>query len=676
MATMTFRVNDASTDSTNPSVWVTITETSNGALSFTITQENGVIGDLRGVFFDVADESLLSTLKVNANSSDIRIGDDLIRDLGDGSNMNGLTGSDKGYDVGIEIGTAGIGKDDIQGYTFTLSSTARNLTLADFSQVDFGVRLTSVGMISGKRVDSSKLLENTSIALQLANVDAQLSEDTTTSGNVLSGLQLLGSTQITGWNGNAVGSQLVLTSENDTVGVVTLNYDGSYTIDTSMADELSANESIIFDLAYSAKNQDEATSWSTDSASFSIAITGTNDSPVADDDDTGAVSENSVQTGNVLANDSDIDRLDTIQVASLEGGTLGEAILINNGAGANFKLNANGSYILDSSTADALSEGETITQSFTYTLTDNHNATDTATIAVKITGQNDAPEAGDDDAGATTENGVRSGNVLVNDSDIDRLDTLSISAINNATIEPGGSISVELASGAIVTMFANGDYHYDTNGAFTGLLASETSGDSFTYTVSDGHGGFDTAVVNLQIRGEGSDDLPVVDTPIDNDSLPTDMFPAMAQDISNVVLYLDDGNSATGIMKIKLQPEGLSIRDVDDLKIFDFIQDYAGLLNGNSQLVGISIHAGQEYPNLAGTDMTAQGEGPFFFLLDGESSAAEAIGTRGDHGWTMNWENDDIPLTADAIAMGLNYSLLANQAQTVFTHFNGDMWSL
>ncbi len=655
MATMTFRVNDASTDSTNPSVWVTITETSNGALSFTITQENGVIGDLRGVFFDVADESLLSTLKVNANSSDIRIGDDLIRDLGDGSNMNGLTGSDKGYDVGIEIGTAGIGKDDVLGYTFTLSSTARDLTLADFSQVDFGVRLTSVGMISGKRVDSSKLLENTSIALQLANVDAQLSEDTTTSGNVLSGLQLLGSTQITGWNGNAVGSQLVLTSENDTVGVVTLNYDGSYTIDTSMADELSANESIIFDLAYSAKNQDEATSWSTDSASFSIAITGTNDSPVADDDDTGAVSENSVQTGNVLANDSDIDRLDTIQVASLEGGALGESILINNGAGASFTLNADGTYSLNTSNADALSEGETITQLFTYTLTDNHGSTDTATIAVKITGQNDVPEAGNDDAGTITETGEQSGNVLGNDSDIDRLDTLSISAINNAAIESGGSISVELASGAIVIMFANGDYHYDTNGAFSGLSAGETSNDSFTYTVSDGHGGFDSAVVDIEIRGEGSDDLPVVDTPIDNDSLPMDMFPAMAQDISNVVLYLDDGNSATGIMKIKLQPEGLSIRDVDDLKIFDFIQDHAGLLNGNSQLVGISIHAGQEYPNLAGTDMTAQGEGPFFFLLDGEASAAEAIGTRGDYGWTMNWENDDIPLTPEAIAIGLNY---------------------
>lgn len=667
MATMTFRVNDASTDSTNPSVWVTITEASNGALSFTITQENGVIGDLRGVFFDVADESLLSTLKVNANSSDIRIGDDLIRDLGDGSNMNGLTGSDKGYDVGIEIGTAGIGKDDIQGYTFTLSSTARNLTLADFSQVDFGVRLTSVGMISGKRVDSSKLLENTSIALQLANVDAQLSEDTATSGNVISGLQLLGSTQITGWNGNAVGSQLALTSENDTVGVVTLNYDGSYTIDTSMADELSANESIIFDLAYSAKNQDEATSWSTDSASFSIAITGTNDTPEANDDDAGATTENGVRGGNVLVNDSDIDRLDTIQVTSWEGGALGESILISNGAGASFTLNADGSYSLDSANADALSEGETITQSFTYTLTDNHDATDTATIAVKITGQNDTPEAGDDDTGAITETGEQSGNVLGNDSDIDRLDTLSISAINNAAIESGGSISVELASGAIATMFANGDYHYDTNGAFSGLSAGETSNDSFTYTVSDGHGGFDTAVVNIEIRGEGSDNPPPP---------PVDMFPSMAQNISNIVLYLDDGSSATGIMKIKLQPEGLSIRDVDDLKIFDFIQDHAGLLNGNSQLVGISIHAGQEYPNLAGTDMTAQGEGPFFFLLDGEASAAEAIGTRGDYGWTMNWENDDIPLTPEAIAIGLNYELLASQAQTVFTHFNGDMWAL
>lgn len=678
MATMTFRVDDASTDSTNPAVWVTITEIEHGALSFAVTQEGGVIGDLRGVFFDIADESLLSTLKITANSTDIRIGDDLIRDLGDGANVNGLTGTDKGYDVGIEIGTAGIGKDDIRGYTFTVSSTTRDLTLADFSQVDFGVRLTSVGLLSGKRADSSKLLENTAITLQLANADTQLGEDALVSGNVLSGLQLLGSTEVTGWSGDAVGNQLVLTSESDIVGVVTLNYDGSFTIDTTMADALSVGESINFKLAYSAKNQSEATSWSTDSASFSIVVNGINDEPTANNDEIVSTENTLPISGNILSNDSDIDRSDIINIASWEGGALGESILINNGAGANFTLNADGSYSLDSSNADALSEGETIMQSFVYTVVDNHGATDTTTITVTVTGQNDAPEAGNDDAGAITENDIYDGNVLTNDSDIDRLDTLSISTINGTAIEPGESVNTVLASGAIVTMFANGDYHYDTNGAFSWLPGSETATDSFSYTVSDGHGGFDTADVYIAVTGQVNDAPIEEDIPLEANALPViDMFPTMVQDISNVVLYLNDGDNTTSILKIKLQPEGLNIKDIDDLKIADFIQSHSILLNDNNELVGISIHAGQEYPNLAGTDKTAQGEGAFYFLLDGEASAVEAIGSRTDgNKWSMNWENDDIPLTADALAIGLSYELLASQAQTVFTHFTGGIWSL
>ena len=108
MATMTFKINDSSTSSANPAVWVTITENGNGTLTFQVTQEGGIIGDLRGIFFDVADESILGSLKVMAVSTDIRIGDDAIKDLGDGANMNGLLGSDKGYDVGIEVGAAGI----------------------------------------------------------------------------------------------------------------------------------------------------------------------------------------------------------------------------------------------------------------------------------------------------------------------------------------------------------------------------------------------------------------------------------------------------------------------------------------------------------------------------------------------------------------------------------------
>lgn len=679
MATMTFQINDASTSSTNPAVWVTITENADGTLSFQITQEGGIVGDLRGLFFDVADESILSSLKVIAGSQDIRIGDDSIKDLGDGANMNGLLGGDKGYDIGIEIGTTGIGADDVRSYNFTLDSTARDLTLKDFSNVDFAVRLTSVGVLQGSRADSSKLLENTSAAIDLQGAQVTQDENSTTQGNLLQTVQLAGSETITGWSGGAIGQTIALESHGDIIGSIQLNADGSYVIDSSAADELSEGESIVYDLSYTARNQDEATSWSEDTATFRVVINGVNDGPEARDDSAATAENNQAATGSVLANDSDVDRLDTIAVNSWSGGALGDAGAITDGAGATFTMNADGSYALDASNAEALSEGETITQTFSYTLTDNHGATDTATIQVTVTGTNDGPEANDDDAGSVAENSILQGSVLGNDTDVDRLDVLSVTSVGGVDLDSSGSVTITLESGALVTMHADGTYSYDTNHAFDGLNDGETAADTFSYAISDGHGGTDVATVNLTITGSGS---AVVNDGSDTGSTGggedqgsgggaiLDLFPTMLQNISNVVLYLDDGDNTTDILKVKLQPEGLAIKDVDELQIFDFIADHGELLGVNTQLVGISVHAGQEYPNLAGTDMTAQGEGSFYFLLDDEMPLVEAVGTRDGGQWSWDWSKDDVPLSQEALDVGIDYLLLGQQAQVVFNQFD------
>jgi hypothetical protein len=149
----------------------------------------------------------------------------------------------------------------------------------------------------------------------------------------------------------------------------------------------------------------------------------------------------------------------------------------------------------------------------------------------------------------------------------------------------------------------------------------------------------------------------------------------MLQDISNVVLYLDDGRSDTAVLKVKLQPHGLSIRDVDDLKIGDFLSGHAAELNGNVNLLGLSVHAGQEYPNLAGVDGTAQGEGAFFFLLDGDTPQVKAVGTRDSGKWSWDWNADDVPLDAAALAAGITNELLASQAQIVYETFVNGIWT-
>jgi hypothetical protein len=58
------------------------------------------------------------------------------------------------FDVGLEIGTAGIGSDDIQSVTNIIINGL--ISTRDFTSV--GVRLTSVGALLGSRNDSSKLI--------------------------------------------------------------------------------------------------------------------------------------------------------------------------------------------------------------------------------------------------------------------------------------------------------------------------------------------------------------------------------------------------------------------------------------------------------------------------------------------------------------------------------------
>ena len=176
MSSMTFVVNDTSTGGNNPLVQIDITENPDGTLTFNVTQlvfAGGYLGDLRGLFFDVADESLIGSLSIMGAPTyltEFRQGNDTVADLGQGANMQGLLGSDGGYDVGIEIGTQGIGKNgnDVRSFAFTLDSAARNLTLNDLANVDFGVRITSVGQdidgngtIDTTRNNSSKIGETT-----------------------------------------------------------------------------------------------------------------------------------------------------------------------------------------------------------------------------------------------------------------------------------------------------------------------------------------------------------------------------------------------------------------------------------------------------------------------------------------------------------------------------------
>jgi hypothetical protein len=114
------------------------------------------IGDLRALFLQVIDESILPGLTISGPwVSEFVTGDDNIESVG-GANVNG-GGSPGPFEVGIAFGSSGIGADDIQAADFFMDHSTSDLTLAMFDLGGWAARMTSVGLPGGPREGSSKL---------------------------------------------------------------------------------------------------------------------------------------------------------------------------------------------------------------------------------------------------------------------------------------------------------------------------------------------------------------------------------------------------------------------------------------------------------------------------------------------------------------------------------------
>lgn len=139
-----------------PPVTVSVVEME-GRLHFTVTvdTDGGTTADLRGIFFDIANPDLVAGLRVSGSDvTDSAFALDDVSNLGGGCNMKGEADP---FDAGIEIGTQGIGKDDVQSTTFVLSHESMDLSVDLISGQAFGIRLTSVGSVDGSRDGSLKL---------------------------------------------------------------------------------------------------------------------------------------------------------------------------------------------------------------------------------------------------------------------------------------------------------------------------------------------------------------------------------------------------------------------------------------------------------------------------------------------------------------------------------------
>ena len=220
-------------------------------------------------------------------------------------------------------------------------------------------------------------------------------------------------------------------------------------------------------------------------AQVNVTIVGENDKPVVTND-TISLSEDQALSFKPAANDTDPDQGETVRTSAVTqpANSKGEATV--NQAGE-VTYSAIGKF-------DSLAQGQTAQESITYTAVDGYGGSSTGTVAVTITGVNDAPMAVDD-AITANEDAPFLFNPSGNDPDVDAGDTVNTVSVTN----PGGNKGV--------ASLVNGQVQYNPNGAFEDLPVGAEATESFTYEVADSLGAKDQGRVNVTIKG--ANDAPI-----------------------------------------------------------------------------------------------------------------------------------------------------------------------
>lgn len=320
----------------------------------------------------------------------------------------------------------------------------------------------------------------------------------------------------------------------------------------------------------------------TSSAGIAIDIHGANDTPIANPDIGTAVEAGGTNngtpgqdaTGNVLTGDpvtgagadTDVDSValgetKAVSLVRYDGPGGGRTFPVTSSGPTSLQtafgtltINADGSYryVVDNSSlaVQRLSPGDTLTENFTYQMTDAGGLSSITTLTITIQGANDAPVAVDDHNTATAGSSDNSptpinasGNVITGapgtgaDTDVDRLDQPNINPLKvdgvRSGLETAGGTLTTVASGApasivgSVARLANGNvlsgnfgqltlsddgtYTFVVNSAdptIRALTANQSLDVIFTYRIHDRGGLTDQA--QLVITVTGVNDPPVV----------------------------------------------------------------------------------------------------------------------------------------------------------------------
>jgi large repetitive protein len=363
-----------------------------------------------------------------------------------------------------------------------------------------------------------------------------------------------------------------------TYGHLTLNSNGSYSYIADNASGIAAGSSATDTFTY--RVSDGYGGFAT--ATLTIRVYG---APAATNDTATAFTTPVNPTGNVEANDSGA----SIKVTAVDShstfGSSPQTVLANSTSANNatsvtglfgtLLIGADGSYKYNVDTTNgsvtSLSGTNSLTDTFSYQITDSLNHTATAKITITIYGP---PSASPDTASATEAGGTNNatagvdptGTVLTNDSG----STITVTKIEHSPSLDGSATSVAPSStstsngttlvgpyGTLV-IGADGTYKYavnNNNSTVQALNVGQSLTDIYSYQITDSRG--QTATTTLTITIHGADDAPVASTV-------TTQTGTVGSSITSIVVppFTDVDNTSSEIKYAATLADGTSLSSI------------------------------------------------------------------------------------------------------------------
>ena len=344
-----------------------------------------------------------------------------------------------------------------------------------------------------------------------------------------------------------------------------------------------------------------------------VSVTALNDAPVAVPDayEVDEDSELVVAGLGVLLNDIDVDSLSvTVNLADA-----------NSALGVPVTVNSDGTFLYDprnTIAAQQLALGQTVTDTFTYRISDGFLTSNTTTVSITLSGRNDAPTSSAQGFAIGEDGPAASANFAGDDIDVD---------------DSQGSLSYSIfadipAGQGTLTNNGNGTFSFAPGSDFQTLNAGEQRLLNFTYRATDSHGVDSSPLGTATITVNGINDIPTassfsVSTTEDGPNV-TDLFrgeDADADNNSSDLTYTILGNLGAGQGTVTNQGNGTFIfnpgNDFQDLPAgqsrvvsFTYIATDRHSGTSNAATVTLTVSGANDAPSVGSVTVNAVENGP------------------------------------------------------------------